>query len=145
MSLGAREGRPVAVKLFQESHFRVPTGLGDFPNCGDDSAYRRGWLFGTEMTQRETWAYKTLQDLQGSFVPHLYGAFVVCSTFFQSLCSDLIFLVVFIAQRRRSGWYRPGALARDQIIFLRTHHRAQQGRLNEPGEQILALTVPAPS
>jgi hypothetical protein len=66
---------PVAVKLFQESKFPMPT-LDQFPD-EEYTPYRHGWLFGTEMAQRETWAYETLRDVQGSTVPHFYGAYQV--------------------------------------------------------------------
>lgn len=78
LTTGVAYSQSVVVKIYQESKFDYPAST-DFPHYGAHPAtpYRLGWLFGTELAQRETWAYTTLRDLQGSVIPYFYGAFTV--------------------------------------------------------------------
>ena len=64
----------VVVKLYQECMFRDPCEI----NCyGSKGIFEGDWPSGTEVAQREAWAYNQLQEYQGSTVPYSYGFYTV--------------------------------------------------------------------
>lgn len=63
----------VVVKLYQECMFRDPSAI-DFYGSEE---FEGGWPSGTEVAQREAWAYQLLQQYQGSTVPYSYGFYTV--------------------------------------------------------------------
>jgi len=59
----------VVVKLYQECMFPDPSAI----NFYGSEVFEGDWPSGTEVAQREAWAYKQLQQYQGSTVPYSYG------------------------------------------------------------------------
>ena len=64
----------VVVKLYQECMFRDPSAFNFY---GSEGIFEGDWPSGTEVAQREAWAYKQLQQYQGSTVPYSYGFYMV--------------------------------------------------------------------
>jgi hypothetical protein len=64
----------VIVKLYQECMFPDPSPLNFF---GSKGIFEGDWPSGTEVAQREAWAYKLLRRYQGSTVPYSYGFYTV--------------------------------------------------------------------
>ena len=64
----------VIVKLYQECMFRDPMGVNFY---GSEGIFEGDWPSGTEVAQREAWAYKQLQEFQGSTIPYSYGFYTV--------------------------------------------------------------------
>jgi hypothetical protein len=64
----------VMVKLYQECMFRDPSAVNFY---GSEGIFEGDWPSGTEVAQREAWAYKQLQQYQGSTVPYSYGFYMV--------------------------------------------------------------------
>jgi hypothetical protein len=64
----------VVVKLYQECMFCDPSEINFY---GSEGIFEGDWPSGTEVAQREAWAYKQLQKYQGSTVPHSYGFYTV--------------------------------------------------------------------
>ena len=64
----------VVVKLYQECMFRDPSEINFY---GSEGIFEGDWPSGTEVAQREAWAYKQLQEYQGSTVPYSYGFYTV--------------------------------------------------------------------
>jgi hypothetical protein len=64
----------VVVKLYQECMFRDPSAVNFY---GSEGIFEGDWPSGTEVAQREAWAYKQLQQYQGSTVPYSYGFYTV--------------------------------------------------------------------
>jgi hypothetical protein len=64
----------VIVKLYQECMFRDPKGVNFY---GSEGIFEGDWPSGTEVAQREAWAYKQLQEYQGSTIPYSYGFYTV--------------------------------------------------------------------
>jgi hypothetical protein len=64
----------VVVKLYQECMFRDPSPVNFY---GSEGIFEGDWPSGTEVAQREAWAYKQLHQYQGSTVPYSYGFYRV--------------------------------------------------------------------
>ena len=64
----------VVVELYQECMFRDPSPLNYY---GLEGIFDGDWPSGTEVAQREAWAYKQLQQYQGSTVPYSYGFYTI--------------------------------------------------------------------
>lgn len=60
----------VVVKLYQECMFPEPSSVNFY---GSEGIFEGDWPSGTELAQREAWAYNLLQQYQGSTVPYSYG------------------------------------------------------------------------
>jgi hypothetical protein len=57
----------IMVKLYRECMFREPDSTNFY---GSEGIFEGDWPSGTEVAQREAWAYKRLQRYQGSTVPY---------------------------------------------------------------------------
>ena len=60
----------VVVKLYQECMFPDPSSINFY---GSKDIFEGDWPSGTEVAQREAWAYNLLQQCQGSTIPYSYG------------------------------------------------------------------------
>jgi hypothetical protein len=64
----------IVVKLYQECMFPDPSSVNFY---GSEGIFESDWPSGTEVAQREAWAYKLLQLYQGYIVPYSYGFYTV--------------------------------------------------------------------
>ena len=70
--------RVVVVKLYQECMFPDPSAVNFY---GSEGIFEGDWPSGTEVAQREAWAYERLRGYQGSVVPYSYGFYTVICLF----------------------------------------------------------------
>ena len=69
----------VVVKLYQECMFPDPSSVNFY---GSEGIFEGDWPSGTEVAQREAWAYKLLQQYHGFIVPYSYGFYTVTCIYF---------------------------------------------------------------
>jgi hypothetical protein len=126
----------VVVKLYQECMFRDPSAVNFY---GSEGIFEGDWPSGTEVAQREAWAYKQLQQYQGSTVPYSYGFYTVtCFPLFLAPSSDVDIqftlrekIVVGFVMEKLSG------LKIENFLMLNYHRRNAKMLL----VQIIALST----